>query len=60
MDEPRAGHRLDHGADRLRVDLVDPLRKPAKRVDIGRDGELVEMLTVVGEQADVELSSTEV
>jgi hypothetical protein len=60
VDEPRAGHRLDHGADRLSVDLVDPARKPAQRVDVGRDGELIEVLSAIGEQADVEPASTEI
>jgi hypothetical protein len=35
------------GADRLSVDLVDPPREPAQRVDVGRDGELVEVLSAI-------------
>jgi hypothetical protein len=42
------------------VDLVDPPREPAQRVDVRRDGELVEVRSPIGEQADVELSPTEV
>jgi hypothetical protein len=34
MDEPRPGHRLDDGRDRLGVDLVDPAGEPPQRVDV--------------------------
>jgi hypothetical protein len=60
VDEPGAGHRLDHGADGLAEHLLDPVSEPPQRVDVGRDGELVEMLTPIGKQADVELSATEI
>jgi hypothetical protein len=40
------------------VDLVDPSREPAQRVDVGRDGELVEALSAIGEQANIEPAST--
>jgi hypothetical protein len=60
MDEPGAGHRLDDGADRLGVNLLDPPCQRAQRVDVRRDGELVEVLSSIGEQTDVELSATEV
>jgi hypothetical protein len=60
VDDPRPGHRLDHGRDRLCVQLVDPAREPAQRVDIARHGELVQMLSLIGEQADVELPSAQV
>jgi hypothetical protein len=43
VDEAGAGHRLDHRADRLAVDLLDPASEPSQRVGIGRDGELVEV-----------------
>jgi hypothetical protein len=39
------------------VDLIDPTRERPQAIDVGRDGELVEMLSVIGEQADVELLS---
>jgi hypothetical protein len=42
------------------VDLVDPARQSPQRVDVGRDGELVEMLALLGEQADIELLATEI
>jgi hypothetical protein len=60
VDEPGAAHRLDDGADRFAVHLVDPSRKPAQRFDVRRDGELIEVLALLGEQADVELSPTQV
>jgi hypothetical protein len=60
MDEPRPGHRLDDGRDRLGVDLVDPAGEPPQRVDVGRDDELIEMLSPLGEQADIELLATEI
>jgi hypothetical protein len=41
-------------------DLVDPSRERSQRVDVGRDGELVEVLSLAGEQAAVNLLSTEV
>lgn len=60
MDQAGAGHRLDDGADGLCVDLVDSSRERSQRVGIRWDDELVEMLSVIGEQADVELASTEI
>ena len=60
VDEPGSGHGLDDGTDRLTVDLVDPSCQPTQRVDVGRNRELVEVLSSVGEQADVELAPTEV
>ena len=60
MDEPGAGHRLNDSADRFAVDLVDPPRQRSQRVDVGRGDELVELLSLFGEQADVELSPTEI
>jgi hypothetical protein len=42
------------------VDLVDPPRQSSKALDVGRDGELVEVRSVLREQADVELSPTQV
>ena len=58
MDDPSAGHRLDHRAERLAVDFLDAASEPSERVDVGRDGELVQMLSLVGEQANVKLLST--
>jgi hypothetical protein len=40
VDDPGAGHRLDDGADRFAMDLVDPPRQRAQRVDVGRGDEL--------------------
>ena len=60
VDEPGAGHRLDDGADRLTVDLLDSSREPSQRLDVRGDGELVEVLPSVGEQTDVDLASTEI
>jgi len=58
VDDPCAGHRLDHRADRLAMDLLDAASEPSKRVDIGRYGELVQMLSPIGEQANIKLLST--
>ena len=60
VDDPRASHRLDHGADRLAVDLLDAASEPSKRVDVGRYGELVQMLSLIGEQTHVELLATQI
>jgi hypothetical protein len=43
VDEAGSGHRLDDGADGLSVDLLDSPRQGPQAVDVGRDGELVEM-----------------
>jgi hypothetical protein len=58
VDDPRAGHRLDNGADGLSMDLPDPPREGSQRVHVGRDDELLEVRSIIGEQADVELLST--
>jgi hypothetical protein len=60
VEEPGAGHRLDHRADGLAMDLLDPPRQGPQAVDVGRDGELVEMLPLIAQQADVKLPSTQV
>ena len=60
MDEPSAGHRLDDGADRLCVHFVDSSRERSQRVDVRRDGELVEVFPVAVQKTDVELASTEI
>ena len=60
MDEPGAGHRLDHGADGLAVNLLDPAGECLQRIGVGRNGELVEMLSSIGEQTDIELAATEI
>ena len=52
MDQTRAGHRLDHCADGLAMDLLDSASEGLQRVDVGRNGELVEVLSVVAQQAD--------
>ena len=58
VDDPCAGHRLDHRADRLAVDFLDAASEPSQRVDVGRYRELVQMLSPIGEQANVKLLST--
>jgi hypothetical protein len=60
VDEAGAGHRLDDAADGLAVDLLDAPREGLQRVDVGCDGELVEVLSVIGEQADVDFASTQI
>ena len=58
VDDPRAGHRLDHRAHRLAVHLLDAASEPSKRVDVGRYGKLIQVLSLIGEQANVKLLST--
>jgi hypothetical protein len=60
VDEPGAGHRLDDRSDVLAVNPVDSPRKGSERVDVRRDGELVDVLPLLGEQADVEPAPTEI
>jgi hypothetical protein len=60
VNEPGAGHRLDAGADRLSVHLIDPPRQPAQRVDVGRNREPVETLSPPPQQADIKPLPTEV
>ncbi len=43
---PRRGA-LHRGADRLCVDLVDPSREPPQALGVGRDGELVDVLSLL-------------
>jgi hypothetical protein len=42
------------------MDLLDAPGERSQRVDVGRDGELIEVLSPIREQADVELSPTEI
>jgi hypothetical protein len=57
-DERRSSTRQP--VDRLAVHLLDAPGEPPQRVDVGWNGELVEMLPVVGEQTNIELLSTEI
>jgi hypothetical protein len=60
VDDAGASHRLDHGQDGLAVGFLDsPCERP-QGVDVGRDRELVDVLTLLREQADVELAPTQV
>jgi hypothetical protein len=60
VDQPGAGHRLDHRADRLMVDLVDPTGEPPQRVGVGWRGQLVQLLSGLGEQTHLDLLSAEI
>jgi hypothetical protein len=60
VDEARAGHRLDHGTDRLAVGLPDPARERSQRIAVRRRDQLIQMLSLLGEQADVELLPAEI
>jgi hypothetical protein len=40
------------------MDLLDAPGEPSQRVDVWGYGELVQMLSLIGEQADVELLAT--
>jgi hypothetical protein len=60
MDETGTGHRLDHGADRLCVYLVDSSRKRSQRVEVRGDGELIEVLSLIVQKTDLDLASTEI
>jgi hypothetical protein len=35
------------------VDRFDPAGQPPQRVDVGRDGDLVKVLSLLSEQADI-------
>src|ERR1700722_19019258 len=58
MDNPCAGHRLDHRTDRLTVDFVDTKNGPSRLVDIGRHGKLIQMLSLIGEERNIKLLAT--
>ena len=60
VDHSGAGHRFDDGADGLVVNLVDSPGERSQRVDVRRDDELVEVFSLLGEQADVDLVSTQI
>jgi hypothetical protein len=55
VDEPGTGHRLDHRANRLPIDPVDPPGESPQRIRVGRHGELVDVLSPLGQQTDVDL-----
>jgi hypothetical protein len=42
------------------MDLLDSTGEGLQRLGVGRDGELVEVLSRLGEQADVKSLSTEI
>jgi len=42
------------------VDLFDAAGEPSQRVDVGWNAELVQVLSVLGEQADINSFSTQV
>ena len=60
VDEAGTGHRLDHRAHRLPIDLVDPPRERPQRIRVRRRGELVDLLSRLGQQTDVDLPSAEI
>jgi hypothetical protein len=60
VDEAGAAHRLDHRADGLAMGLLDPPREGSQCVRVGRRGQLIQVLSLVGEQADVDLVSAEI
>ena len=60
VDEPGAGHRLDHRADRLAVDLLDPAGERSSTRRRRAAGQLVQVLSRLGEQTDVDLLSAEI
>ena len=60
VDEPSTSHRLDDGADGLCVNVVHSSRERSQRVEVRRDGELVELFPVVIQKTDVDLVSTEI
>jgi hypothetical protein len=41
VDDPGAGHRLDHRQDRLAVDFLYAASELPQRVGVGGDGELI-------------------
>jgi hypothetical protein len=55
VDEAGAGDRLDHRANRLAIDIVDPPRKRSQRVRVRRRRQLVDVFSRLGQQTDVDL-----
>jgi hypothetical protein len=60
VDQAGTRHRLDHGAHRLPVNLLDAPGERPQRIGIGRRGELVQVLAVLAEKTDVDLASTQI
>jgi predicted RecA/RadA family phage recombinase len=60
VHEASTSHRLDRRADRLAIALLDPPGQGSQRVAVRRRGELVQLLSRLGEQADVDLPSTQI
>jgi CheY-like chemotaxis protein len=58
VDEPGTGHRLDHRADGLPVGLLDSAGEGSQGVGVRRDGELIEVLSLVAQKTDVNSLST--
>jgi hypothetical protein len=59
MHEPGAVHRLDHAAYRLVID-GDSASEPVHAVAIGRRREMIDQLTLIGDQTDIDPSATEI
>jgi len=60
VDEASAGHRLDHRANRLAITLLDPPRQASQRVGVRWHRQLIQLLSPLGEQADVDLLSAQI
>ena len=59
VHEPRAVHRLDHPAHRLVIHR-DPPRQPVQTVPVTRRAEMLDQLTLPGDQAHVNAFATEI
>ena len=58
VDEAGPGHRLDHGRDGLSVGLLDSAGERSQGSSVRRRDELVDVIALIGDQADVELLAT--
>ncbi|MGB0094185.1 MAG: hypothetical protein WBP81_16850 [Solirubrobacteraceae bacterium] len=59
VHKPRAVHRLDHSAHQLVIDS-DPTGQPVQAVMVRRRREVINQLTLIGDQTDIDPSATEI
>jgi hypothetical protein len=60
VHEPGTGHRLDHTANRLPMNRLDPPGQRPQRIRVRRRGKLIDLFARLGQQTDVDLPPTEI
>ncbi len=60
MHEASTAHRFDHRANGLAIGLPDPPRQAPQRVAVRRRDQLIQMLSLLGEQAHIDLLPAEI